>query len=380
MVEGERLLLILEGVATDGDDKPKLPVTIRDCGQLSTSSGSGSSDKQTNLSVAVAVADDDQSVPTGFSSRGSKKYQSAIPASVAAAGAGGAGAGYAGKATSSTISEAGTDSKKEDDKDNEAEKEEEEEEEEEEVDTSKMTPMQRRMFAIRMKMNAARRSNRDEVAGEFRRNTDPKGYEQSVRKEQARANKDEGAVGEGGVTNESDRDYHSKRLALKGLKQSDGCMLETVQSAQRVKAKAERKVVHEKTFGYAALARAGDFYSYEKGLSKLPASGEADSSGPTSLMDYGTVGTSSSSSSSSGNNSSNGNGVSKAGLDRLARDIEERDAKRFKQSSKRHRDSADAAGVDSINDKNEFFNKKLKRSFDKYTVEIRQNLERGTAI
>lgn len=36
--------------------------------------------------------------------------------------------------------------------------------------------------------------------------------------------------------------------------------------------------------------------------------------------------------------------------------------------------------VDFINDKNEAFNKKIKRSFDKYTVEIRQNLERGTAI
>jgi pre-mRNA-splicing factor SYF2 len=40
----------------------------------------------------------------------------------------------------------------------------------------------------------------------------------------------------------------------------------------------------------------------------------------------------------------------------------------------------DPADVDYINNDNAMFNKKLKRSFDKYTVEIRQNLERGTAL
>jgi hypothetical protein len=40
----------------------------------------------------------------------------------------------------------------------------------------------------------------------------------------------------------------------------------------------------------------------------------------------------------------------------------------------------DAHNVDYINDRNAAFNKKLKKSFDKYTVEIRQNLERGTAV
>ena len=38
------------------------------------------------------------------------------------------------------------------------------------------------------------------------------------------------------------------------------------------------------------------------------------------------------------------------------------------------------ADVDFINDRNKHFNKKIKRAFDKYTVEIRQNLERGTAL
>lgn len=46
----------------------------------------------------------------------------------------------------------------------------------------------------------------------------------------------------------------------------------------------------------------------------------------------------------------------------------------------RRRQEFDSEDVTYINDRNKMFNKKIKRAFDKYTVEIRQNLERGTAI
>ena len=36
--------------------------------------------------------------------------------------------------------------------------------------------------------------------------------------------------------------------------------------------------------------------------------------------------------------------------------------------------------VDYISEKNASFNKKVERAFDKYTAEIKTNLERGTAI
>ena len=38
------------------------------------------------------------------------------------------------------------------------------------------------------------------------------------------------------------------------------------------------------------------------------------------------------------------------------------------------------ADVHYINDRNRVFVKKIGRAFDKYTTEIRQNLERGTAL
>ena len=70
--------------------------------------------------------------------------------------------------------------------------------------------------------------------------------------------------------------------------------------------------------------------------------------------------------------------ISKSGLDRLTKDIEDKEEAR-KNFSKR-RMKFESTDVDYINDRNAIYNKKLKKSFDKYTVEIRQNLERGTAV
>lgn len=46
----------------------------------------------------------------------------------------------------------------------------------------------------------------------------------------------------------------------------------------------------------------------------------------------------------------------------------------------RKRNAPEGAYVNYINDRNKEFNRQISRAYDKYTVEIRQNLERGTAI
>lgn len=52
--------------------------------------------------------------------------------------------------------------------------------------------------------------------------------------------------------------------------------------------------------------------------------------------------------------------------------------KREKFSRRRmHNDEAD---IDYINERNMKFNKKLERFYGQYTADIKQNLERGTAI
>ena len=67
-----------------------------------------------------------------------------------------------------------------------------------------------------------------------------------------------------------------------------------------------------------------------------------------------------------------------AAVDRMVAELEEKAARGKKFS--RRRTEVDGADVDYINERNKVFNKKIKRAFDKYTIEIRQNLERGTAL
>ena len=52
-----------------------------------------------------------------------------------------------------------------------------------------------------------------------------------------------------------------------------------------------------------------------------------------------------------------------------------------KQKKKRARDiEFEGEDVSWINQRNKKFNQKISRNFDKHTAEIRQNLERGTAL
>lgn len=70
--------------------------------------------------------------------------------------------------------------------------------------------------------------------------------------------------------------------------------------------------------------------------------------------------------------------VTQEGLDRMSKELEERMKARKKFS--RRRQHYEGEDVDYINDQNRLFNRKASKAFDKYTVEIRQNLERGTAL
>ncbi|KAL1464141.1 hypothetical protein WDU94_003815 [Cyamophila willieti] len=65
-------------------------------------------------------------------------------------------------------------------------------------------------------------------------------------------------------------------------------------------------------------------------------------------------------------------------VDKMVDDLEKQISKREKYSRRRtHNDDAD---IDYINERNMKFNKKLERFYGEHTAEIKQNLERGTAI
>ncbi|KAF7710873.1 hypothetical protein HF521_009745 [Silurus meridionalis] len=69
---------------------------------------------------------------------------------------------------------------------------------------------------------------------------------------------------------------------------------------------------------------------------------------------------------------------SRDAIDRMQEDIDKQIEKRLKFS--RRRAYNDDADIDYINERNAKFNKKAERFYGKYTAEIKQNLERGTAV
>lgn len=65
-------------------------------------------------------------------------------------------------------------------------------------------------------------------------------------------------------------------------------------------------------------------------------------------------------------------------IDKMVEDLEKQIDKRSKYSRRRTHDEDD--DIDYINERNAKFNKKLERFYGKHTAEIKQNLERGTAV
>lgn len=66
-------------------------------------------------------------------------------------------------------------------------------------------------------------------------------------------------------------------------------------------------------------------------------------------------------------------------VDRLVSDLKKAEEARFKKRRERGRET-DEGDVTYINDKNKQFNLKLARFYDRYTTDIRESFERGTAI
>jgi pre-mRNA-splicing factor SYF2 len=69
----------------------------------------------------------------------------------------------------------------------------------------------------------------------------------------------------------------------------------------------------------------------------------------------------------------------KAGVDRLVADLQRAEEARLKKRKDRMKDQDDG-DITYINLKNKQFNEKLKRFYDKYTADIRDSFERGTAV
>lgn len=169
-------------------------------------------------------------------------------------------------------------------------------------DTTGMTEMQKKLFNIRMKINQGRKANKAEVEDEYRRFNDPK-YEQKKyvsRKNEQAADQVDGL----GDHVEAPPKWNTDKNAF---------MHQTAESAEQAQEKITRKEKNMATFGWEAFTQEASYKAYKKKLNKLPTAKGIKEQTETELennpLNYGLVNTT----------------VSKGSLDRLSKDITDRE-------------------------------------------------------
>eukprot|EP00670_Eutreptiella_braarudii_P025768 CAMPEP_0174378468 /NCGR_PEP_ID=MMETSP0811_2-20130205/122067_1 /TAXON_ID=73025 ORGANISM="Eutreptiella gymnastica-like, Strain CCMP1594" /NCGR_SAMPLE_ID=MMETSP0811_2 /ASSEMBLY_ACC=CAM_ASM_000667 /LENGTH=366 /DNA_ID=CAMNT_0015530691 /DNA_START=26 /DNA_END=1127 /DNA_ORIENTATION=+ len=252
-----------------------------------------------------------------------------------------------------------------DDSEEEVEEEEEEEEEESGKKEPEITPAKARMnrlFELRMKLNKARSLNKTAVLDEFKRGDDGNQVDWKAKKEEWAEKKKKYEADVEDDTLNPDKDYLNTTAA-------------TNDAQEKKKAKKKKK---EAAFGWEIFGADAMYNSYKKRVNRLHEDHGSDLKGSyaarkateaeetffPSADTLVTVGASTA--------------VDDKGSKRLRKELDDQAERRAKWS--RRRQFWEAADVDYINERNKVFNDKIKRAFDPYTREIKQNLERGTAL
>jgi len=225
-----------------------------------------------------------------------------------------------------------------------------EDEEQENEAMEKLTPLQQRLYKLKMKINQSKRLNRKEILEEGARLGSVEGarrHRQQIQQLDKKQRAQEWAKCH------EKAGPHAKNMTL------------TANDALRKDAKKQAKCKAQQ-FGVNDYHNPqGQFRNYERNLKSLPShvSAAADS-GQTFDHLQQTI--------------QDGEPKNKDGVKRLATELR----KRAEKSAINKRMKLDFEGVDVsyVNQRNKRFNEKIGRTYDKYTAEIRQNLERGTAL
>lgn len=310
------VLQALERVKTDRSDKPLVPITIRECGV----------DEEEDLSRAAPSnrgSDDNEIV---LEDEDEEDFHTA--------------------ASEPNTTEGG----------NEVELP-EEEEEEEELPKTKAEALRQRMRKLKMKMNQARQLNKQEVLKEGERLGSVEGAAKARKRQMTQDKK----------TKEQEwKARNSKALQIAVASGLDGKYL--VEQADASLKKAQHKA--EKAV--ASRFEINDYHNpegmhrnYERNLKGISnAAGMLPEGSSTESIFDPTL---------SGSDKKR----EQEGARNLANELKRR---LEKQKSKRDRKEFEGEDVSYINERNKRFNQKISRNFDKSTAEIRQNLERGTAL
>ncbi|ESR35821.1 hypothetical protein KPL70_022228 [Citrus sinensis] len=224
-------------------------------------------------------------------------------------------------------------------------------EEDVEGDFTKLTGRQKKLFELRLKMNEARKANQTAMVAEKKR-MEPPQESRGISKQKWL---------------EERKRKIGKLLDANGLDMTKAFMLDTQEAAEAKYKKWEKDPA---PFGWDVFNQKALYDAYKKrtknvevDLEEYNKMKEADPEfyRDASSLQYG-----------------KSPKISEDKIDRMVKELKDREEKR--NSFSRRRRFHEEKDIDSINDRNEHFNKKIERAFGKYTLEIKNNLERGTAL
>ncbi|KAL7082864.1 hypothetical protein ACP275_14G128200 [Erythranthe tilingii] len=214
-----------------------------------------------------------------------------------------------------------------------------------------LTGRQKRLFELRMKMNEAKKANQTAMVNEKK--------------------KLEGPVESRGISKQKWLEERKKKIGRlldsNGLDMSKAYMLDTQEMAESKYKKWEKDpapagwdVFNQKTLYEAHKKRTKKINLDHDEYNRMKEADPEFYRGASSLQ-YGKAPK-----------------TSDEQIDRMVKELKDREDK--SRSFSRRRKFREEKDIDSINDRNEHFNKKIERAFGKYTLEIKNNLERGTAL
>ncbi|KAK9144123.1 hypothetical protein Sjap_004026 [Stephania japonica] len=220
-----------------------------------------------------------------------------------------------------------------------------------EPDFSNMSARQKKLFELRLKMNEARKANQTAMVAEKKRMEAP---------QESRGISKQKWI-------EERKKKIGKLLDANGLDMKKAYMLDTQEAAEAKYKKWEKDPA---PYGWDVFNQKALYDAYKKRTKNLDVDVEEynkkKEANPefyrdASSLQYGKT-----------------SNIPEEKIERMKKELQDREEKR--QAFSRRRKFNEDKDIDSINDRNEHFNKKIERAFGKYTLEIKNNLERGTAL
>lgn len=218
-------------------------------------------------------------------------------------------------------------------------------------DVTQLTGRKKRLFELRLKMNEARKANQTAMVAE-KKKMEPPSESRGISKQKWL---------------EDRKKKIGKLLDANGLDMTKAYMLDTQEAAEAKYKKWEKDPA---PFGWDVFNQKTLYNAYKKRTKNVDVSLEEYNKmkevdpefyREASSLQYGKTPK-----------------ISEDKIERMVKELKDRDENR--KSFSRRRRFRDEKDIDSINDRNEHFNKKIERAFGKYTLEIKNNLERGTAL